>query len=181
MSYTTNRQPQGIIKNIEGFLREGIIAELVAINDYSIFIESTDNKKLKELFHHIMEDEKKHYSIFLKVLRSIDQEEKELAEEVEEHVKIMQKGKYSDFTNKVIREANLLVLIREAIKGELEAILLYKDFIENLNDENMIRIINEIIRDEKEHTEELSRALILLDKDKYGELDSSKPKKKKAE
>jgi len=38
MSYTTNRQAQGIINDFETFLREGKIAEIVAINDYSSFI-----------------------------------------------------------------------------------------------------------------------------------------------
>ena len=181
MSYTTKRQPQGITKNIGGFLREGLIAEVVAINDYSNFIESTENKQLKELFHHIMEEEKRHYSIFLTVLRSIYQEEKELAEGAEEHVKIEQKGKYVDFTNKVKKEVNLLVIIRNAIKGELEAILLYEDFVMNLCDENIAKIIKEIIKDEKEHVEELTRALIILDKDKYGDLNSTVAKKKRVE
>lgn len=74
MSYTTNRQPQGISKNIETFFREGLIAEIVAINDYSYFISLTDNKEVKDIFHHIMEEEKRHYGLFLQALRSVDKE-----------------------------------------------------------------------------------------------------------
>ncbi|WP_238918345.1 ferritin-like domain-containing protein [Clostridium sp. YIM B02555] len=181
MSYTTNRQPQGVMNNIDGFLREGLISEMVAINDYSDFIESTDNRQIKELFHHIMLEEKRHYSIFLTLLRSLDSEERELSEEVKDHLKISQKGKYSDLTGKVLKEINLLVVIRQAIKGELEATLLYQEFVDNLTDENLIRIINEIIRDEKEHVEKLSRALIILDKDRYGDLNPSMPKKKRVD
>ncbi|HBA05314.1 MAG TPA: rubrerythrin, partial [Clostridium sp.] len=29
MSYTTERQPQGIAKSVEDFLREGLVAEVV--------------------------------------------------------------------------------------------------------------------------------------------------------
>ena len=170
MSYTTERQPEGAAKSVEGFLMEGLIAEIVAINDYNYFIASTDNKELKEFFHEIMEDEKRHYSMFLETLKSIDEEEKELGEGAEKHIKISANGKYSDYTNKCNKNTSLLVNIRDAIKGELEAILLYEHFIINLSDNIISRIIKEIIKDEKEHVEELTRALIILDKDKYGDL-----------
>lgn len=167
MSYTTERQPQGIIKTIEGFLREGLIAEVVAINDYSHFISATNNKELKELFHHIMEDEKRHYGMFLETLRCFDEEGRELEEEAKEHVSISSKEKYNDYTNKWNKDRGFLIDIRDGIKGELEAILLYQQFVNNINNNKVIRMINEVIRDEKEHVEELTRALIILDKDSY--------------
>jgi rubrerythrin len=170
MSYTTNRQPQGIIKSIDAFLREGLIAEVVAINDYSNFISETDNKDLKELFHEIMKDEKRHYSMFLSRLRCIDKEENELNEEAKAHVRISYKEKYKDYINKYSKDFNILVAIRDGIKGELEAILLYEHFLLNIEDNYTSKIIKEIIRDEKEHVEELTTALMTLDKDKYGEL-----------
>jgi rubrerythrin len=170
MGYTTERQPEGTAKSVEGFLMEGLIAEIVAINDYSYFIASTDNKELKEFFQEIMEDEKSHYAMFLKALKSIDEEENRLGERAEKHVKISSKGKYSDYTNKFNKNTNLLVNIRDAIKGELEAILLYEHFIINLSDNTISTIIKKVIRDEKEHVEELTRALIILDKDKYRDI-----------
>jgi len=170
MSYTTERQPQGIAKSAEGFLREGLVAEVVAINDYSHFITITENKELKELFHHIMEDEKRHYVMFLNALRCIDPEQAALEEEAREHVNISSKEKYKDYTNKYDKDVNLLVTIREGIKGELEAILLYEQFVRNLDNSTLVKIINEITRDEKEHVEELTRALVILDKDNYGTL-----------
>jgi len=42
--------------------------------------------------------------------------------------------------------------------------------VRNINNDTLIKIINEITRDEKEHVEELTRALIILDKDEYGTL-----------
>ena len=167
MSYTTERQPQGILKNVETFLREGLIAEIVAINDYSHFISLTDNKEVKDIFNHIMEEEKEHYGLFLQALRSVDIEEAELEKEVKEHVKISFKDKYSDFTNKK-NKSNILMSIRNAIKGELEAIILYEFFTSNIPNSTIVKIIKEITRDEKEHVEELTKALTILDKDKYG-------------
>ncbi len=170
MSYTTNRQPQGMSKGIEGFLREGLIAEAVAINDYSHFIASTENKELKEMFHEIMLDEKRHYSLFLEALRFVDEEQRSLAGKAKESVKISSKEKYKDYTFKYNKDVNILESIREAIKGEHEAILLYEEFVSNLESGSIVGVIKEIIRDEKEHTEELTRALIILDKDNYGTL-----------
>lgn len=169
MSYTTNRQPQGIIKDVETFLREGMIAEIVAINDYSHFISLTDNKEVKDVFYHIMEEEKEHYGLFLQTLRAIDKEHKELEAEVEEHVQISSKEVYKDYSNKKVKH-NLLISIREAIKGELEAIILYEFFTNNIEDSGIVKIIKEITRDEKEHVEELTKVLTILDKDKYGPL-----------
>ena len=169
MSYTTNRQPQGILKNIETFFREGLIAEIVAINDYSYFISLTDNKEVKDIFHHIMEEEKRHYGLFLQALRRVDKEQAAAKVEVDEHLEISSKEKYKEFNSKGSKN-NLLIHIRDAIKGELEAIVLYEFFIENLENEKAIELIKEIIKDEKEHVEELTKVLTLLDKDKYDDI-----------
>ena len=169
MSYTTNRQPQGISKGIGNLLREGMISEIVAINDYSLFIEQTDNKEVKELFHHIMEDEKRHYGMLLDALRKLDKDEYELQKQAKLHVKITTKEK---FKTKSKYSGCILSFIRDAIKGELEAIILYDDIILNIKDDYIISIIKEITKDEKEHVEELTRALVLLDKDSYGPLEN---------
>lgn len=66
MSYTANRQPKGILKDDETFLREGLISEIVAINDYSHFLNLTENKEVKDIFCHIMQEEKEHYGWFWK-------------------------------------------------------------------------------------------------------------------
>lgn len=169
MSYTTDRQPQGIVKDVEGFLREGMIAEIVAINDYSNFISLTDNKEVRDIFHHIMEEEKEHYGLFLQALRCIDPEQEELEKEVKTHMSISSRAKYKyKYYNYEKDKNNLLTYIRESLKGELEAILLYEFFIANIENPSIKKIIKEITRDEKEHVEELTKALIILDTDKYG-------------
>lgn len=169
MSYTTNRQPQGIIKDKIAFLREGMIAEIVAINDYAHFISLTSNKEVKEIFHHIMEEEKEHYGMFLNALRKHDKEHMIFKDEVKEHVNIPKKdeGKYTDMQIAKDKRNELLTYLRDAIKGELEAILLYEYFIINITDNNLIELISKITSDEKEHVEELTLALTILDKDCY--------------
>lgn len=167
MSYTTNRQPQGLLKDKQTLLREGMISELVAINDYTKFISATDNKEIKDLFHHIREEEKHHYMEFLDALRSVDEEECKLSEESSDHIQISSKDKYKDEMHLKNSKSGLLTDIRDSIKGELEAIILYEDLISNLDDENLISLIRHIVKEEKEHTEELTRALLILDKDQY--------------
>lgn len=173
MSYTTNRQPQGLLKNIENFLREGLIAEIVAINDYSNFISFTDNREVKDIFYHIMEEEKTHYGLFLEALRNVDKEQRRMYQNVADHIQISTKDKYKDFVTVKGNKGNLLTHIREAIKGELEAIVLYEDFIANIDDKILIDLINRIIKDEKHHVEGLTKVLVTLDKDKYGPLEYS--------
>lgn len=174
MSYTTNRQPQGIIIDKIAFLQEGMIAEIVAINDYSTFISLTNNKEVKDIFHHIMEEEKEHYGMFLDALRKYDKEQSELKNSVKNQVNISSKdiGKYKDSSYSKDKNHNLLIDIRDAIKGELEAILLYEFFVKNISDQYLINLINKIIHDEKEHVEELTLTLTLLDKDCYGPINS---------
>lgn len=166
MSYTTDRQPQGIKKNTETFLREGMIAEIVAIDDYSHFISLTDNKEVKDIFYQILKREKVHYGMFLEVLRKIDKEEGELKKKIYSEINICSKQKYKE-SNKV-EKGDLLDSIRILIKGELEAIILYEDFIENIKDQSVVSVISQIIREEKEHVEELTKALTTIDEDSYG-------------
>ncbi|MBY0756757.1 ferritin-like domain-containing protein [Clostridium sardiniense] len=166
MSYTTERQPQGMERNIETFLREGMIAEIVAIDDYSHFISLTDNKEVKDIFYQIMKREKVHYGMFLDALRKVDREEGELKRKIYSEINIYSKQKYKESTK--VEKGDLLDAIRILIKGELEAIILYEEFINNIKDQSIVCIINQIIREEKEHVEELTKALTTIDEDSYG-------------
>lgn len=170
MSYTTDRQPQGILKNDETFLREGLIAELVAINDYSHFLKLTENKEVKDMFYHIMEEEKEHYGLFLEALRIIDKEQCTLAQDVDEHFHITMKNYYKEYYSAKENKGLVLTYIRDAIKAEFEAIILYEDFLNNIESKKLFALIKKITLEEKEHVEELTKALVILDKDKYGPL-----------
>ena len=170
MSYTTNRQPQGILQNDETFLHEGLISEIVAINDYSHFLNLTENKEMRNIFHHIMEEEKVHYGLFLDALRTIDPEQCSLSKDVHKHITISCGNSYKDYSTSKSSKFFLLTYIRDAIKGELEAIILYEDFLNNVQSQKLFKLIKRITLNEKEHVEELTKALVILDKDEYGPL-----------
>ena len=59
-------------------LRADLIGELEAINQYQEHLDQTEDEKLKELWHHIIADEKEHVAEIVKLLREMDpvQEEK---------------------------------------------------------------------------------------------------------
>src|SRR3712207_1573423 len=118
-----------------------------------------------------MLDEKRHYGMFLEALRKCDCVEFEKSLDSISHVEIKNKplktrpyeGK--DNTSIILKE------IRDNIKGELEAVLLYESIIEEIDDKEIQNLLQRIANEEKEHTEELTQALIRLDKDPFGPLE----------
>lgn len=169
MSYTTERQPQGIPFLCTNLIREAIIGELVAINDYTYHIAHSNIKDLNNTWYHIMEDEKRHYGMFLDILRKYDPIQMERYKEALEHVKFTSKGKLDVCTTTFKSEKyKILNNIRNDIKGELEAVILYENHVAQIPFFDIKETFNEIIADEKEHTEELTLALLHYDKDTYG-------------
>ncbi len=65
-------------------LREDLIGELGAINQYQEHIDETENKEIKKVLGHIRDDEKEHMAELTKLLRELDstQEEKFKKEEL---------------------------------------------------------------------------------------------------
>lgn len=167
MSNTTDLQSLGTKNSDATFLMEGLISEIEAINDYSYSISLTENKEVKDILYHIMKEEKEHYGSFLEALRTIDSEFCSAAENVSRQLKITSKNSYTEYF--IGRENKLLLLtsIRNAIKGELDAIILYDKFLINVKSNELFKTIKKISINEKEHVEELTRLLNLLDIDKY--------------
>ncbi len=64
-------------------LREDLIGELEAINQYQKHIEETQNQKIKELLTHILNEEKEHVVEIIKLLKDIDEVQKEKFEKEE--------------------------------------------------------------------------------------------------
>jgi len=58
-------------------LREDLIGELEAINQYQKHIEETQNQKIKELLTHILNEEKEHVAEIIKLLKDLDEIQKE--------------------------------------------------------------------------------------------------------
>ena len=65
-------------------LREDLIGELQAINQYQEHIDEIDNEEVKKILGHIRDDEKEHFAELTKLIRKIDeiQEEKFQKEEL---------------------------------------------------------------------------------------------------
>lgn len=167
MSYTTKRQPQGCAYFYTNKIREAMIAELVAINDYAYHIAHSDIKDITETLQHIMEDEKEHYGMFLQLLRKYDPAQFKKYMEVKDHLKLSKTSRPINICVKPSQHM-LLNFIRDDIKGELEAVILYEQHIMEIPIPDIRETFLKVINDEKEHTEELTRLLIHYDKDKYG-------------
>ena len=65
-------------------LRQDLVGELEAINQYQEHIDEIDNEEIKKVLTHIMNDEKEHVAELTKIIRKIDaiQEEKFQKEEL---------------------------------------------------------------------------------------------------
>ena len=65
-------------------LREDLIGELEAINQYQEHIDGTESEEIKKVLSHIRDDEKEHVAELVKLLRKLDsmQEEKFQKEEL---------------------------------------------------------------------------------------------------
>ncbi|WP_454053174.1 ferritin family protein [Clostridium sp. Marseille-Q7071] len=169
MSYTTIRHPEGMVYSYDNLLRQAMIAELVAINDYSEILAYSDIKELNNILEHILEEEKEHYGKLLNLLRKVDEEQYYMYRRVlnENESKCLEPLRI-DYGMEKKDGRFILDKLREEIKGELEAIVLYEDQLRKIPDPEGRTIIYEIIMDEKEHVEELTQALLRLDKHKYG-------------
>lgn len=169
MSYTTIRQPEGMVHSYDNLLRQAMIAELVAINDYSEILAYSDIKDLNNILEHILEEEKEHYGKFLNLLREVDEEQYYMYRRIlnENEFKYLEPLRIDHGMEK--KDGRFILdKLRKEIKGELEAIVLYEDQLRKIPDPEGRRIMYEVIMDEKEHVEELTQALLRLDKHKYG-------------
>jgi len=58
-------------------LREDLVGELQAINQYQNHIDETDNEKIKEVLSHIRDNEKEHFAELVKLIQELDPIQKE--------------------------------------------------------------------------------------------------------
>jgi len=58
-------------------LREDLIGELRAINQYQEHIDETDDEEIKKVLSHIRDDEKEHVAEITKILRKLDKTQEE--------------------------------------------------------------------------------------------------------
>lgn len=169
MSYTQPQgQPQGTARHYINKLREILIAEIVAINGYQSHIAHSDIEDINQAWHSIMLDEKKHYGWILSLLRKYDPEQ---YRQFLEHKRDGAGPKeplcletQPDYLYSILNN------IREDIKGEMEAVVLYEDEFPDFPHKDIRTILRAIIVEEKGHAEHLTRLLLRYDPDRYNDL-----------
>jgi rubrerythrin len=76
MSYTNIKgQPQGSAYSFVNKIRESLIAEINAINQYQEHIANSIMTDINKVWKSIMQDEKNHYGLFLSLIKKYDGEE----------------------------------------------------------------------------------------------------------
>ncbi len=169
MSYTNSYgQPQGLAKTITNKLREALVAEIIAINGYAEHIANSDMEDVNTVWHRIMDDEKKHYGMFLSLLRKYDPaQNKAYNEHIEAAPRVTSVMQiYSPkYSSQII-----LNNIREDIKGEFEASVLYEQLAGEVTNADIKRTLMAISDEEKGHSEHLTRLLLKYDSDRYNGL-----------
>jgi rubrerythrin len=169
MSYTDPQgQPQGAARHYINKLREILIAEIVAINGYQSHIAHSDIEEINQAWHDIMLDEKKHYGWILSLLRKYDPDQ---YRQFLEHKKEGAGSKeplcletQPDYLYAILNN------IREDVKGELEAVVLYEAEFADFPHKDIRTILHAIIVEEKGHAEHLTRLLLKYDPDEYDQL-----------
>lgn len=169
MSYTNPEgQPQGYPYFFTNKIREALIGEIVAINGYTEHIANSNMQEINKVWQHIVEDEKEHYGRFLNLIRKYDPVEfKQYISHIHNNVMISPIQPYRPEYDRQI----ILNNIRQDIKGELEAVILYEQILYEMPYQDIREVFQEVITAEKEHTEHLTKLLISFDKDKYYNLE----------
>ncbi len=165
MSYTTtNGQPQGYAYTFINKLREALIGEIVAINGYANHIANSNMEQINAAWRSIMKDEKEHYGMFLTLIRKYDpMQYNKYLEHMNTKVNVTSLQTYQPEYNKQL----ILNNIREDVKGELEAVILYEQLWNEITIEDVKNVLYTVIQTEKGHAEHLTRLLINFDPDKY--------------
>jgi len=170
MSYTNkNGMPQGSAKLDTNKLREILIGEIIAINGYAEHIANSNMEEINAAWTSIMGDEKKHYGMILTLLRKYDPAQ---YQSYQENVgkKLGPKSPMQTFTPSYNKQI-ILNNIREDIKGELEAVILYEEQLSIIPYKDIRVALYSIINEEKGHAEHLTQLLLKYDSQKYNDLD----------
>ena len=166
MSYTNPLgQPQGISYFDTNRLRELLISEIIAINTYTEHILNSNNLEINMAWTDIIKDEKQHYAMLVDLLRKYDPHQYK-AFKYHEKVRFGPTSPIQRF------DANydvqiILNNVREDIKGELEAIILYEQYADTVSHQDVKDTLKQIANDEKEHSEHLTQLLFKYEPNQY--------------
>jgi len=169
MSYTNpHGQPQGIATLDTNKLREILIGEIDAINGYANHIANSNMEDINTAWKSIMRDEKKHYGMILSLLRKYDPQQ---YQSYKDHIgdKLSPKSSMQIYKPNYDKQI-ILNNVREDIKGEFEAVILYEQHIALIPYNDVRYALYTIINEEKGHAEHLTQLLLKYDTDKYDDL-----------
>lgn len=170
MSYTYPAgMPQGAARLFTNKMREILIAEIYAINGYQTHIANSNMEDINAAWHSIMDDEKKHYGMMLELLRKYDPIEYKsyLAHKSD---RLGPKSPMQTYKPEYDRQI-ILNNLRDDIKGELEAVILYEEELPEFRYSDIRMSLRTIINEEKGHTEHLTELALKYDPDPYNGLD----------
>ena len=71
MTYNSDYEEEGVDIDLE-MLREDLIGELQAINQYQEHIDAMDDDEAREVLEHIRDEEKEHVAQVTKLIRKLD-------------------------------------------------------------------------------------------------------------
>ncbi|MFZ7102926.1 MAG: ferritin family protein [Peptococcaceae bacterium] len=168
MSYTQlNGQPQGYPYYFTNKIREALIAEIFAINGYAGHLANSNMEDINAVWRSIIQDEKDHYGMFLTLIRKYDPvQHQQYLEHVHQKIIVTPLPAYKPDCNKQL----ILNNVRDDIKGELEAVILYEQHLAEMPYQDIRNVFYTVIKAEKGHTEQLTRLLLKYDPDKYNDL-----------
>ncbi|MDR3564882.1 MAG: ferritin family protein [Negativicutes bacterium] len=170
MSYTTiYGQPQGIPYHFTNKIREAMIGEIIAINGYAEHIANSNMVEINTAWKGIMGDEKKHYGMLLTLLRKYDPDQYAKFQE-DKGVKYGPKDPMQPYKANYDKQI-ILNNIRQDIKGELEAIILYEQELADIPCDDIRHVLYLVAREEKGHVEYLTQLLLKYDVDNYDSLE----------
>lgn len=155
-------QPQGAAKSVTNRLRQAMIAELIAMNGYQEHILHSNMPEINAVFQHILEDEKRHYNMFLALLRKYDPAEYRMYRQVQNEPGPGRKSPLQPY-RPMYKEQIILNNIRADIKRELEAVILYEQEEDGVSERDIRETFRSIADEEKEHTEHLTALLQIYD------------------
>ena len=170
MSYTNGYgMPQGFAKLDTNKLREILIGEIIAINGYAEHIANSNMEDVNAAWTSIMGDEKKHYGMILTLLRKYDPAQyQSYIENIGD--KLSPKSPVQKFTPNYDKQI-ILNNIREDIKGEFEAVILYEEQLAIIPYQDVRYALYSIINEEKGHAEHLTQLLLKYDSQSYNGLE----------
>lgn len=166
MSYTVpGGQPQGKPVFVVSKLREAMVAEISAINQYTQHIANSNIEEFNKVWRAILHDEKKHYGMFLTLLRKYDPVQYE-AYLYFKNASIETNRAFLTYKPEYDNQL-MLNMVREDIKGELETSVLYDQYAFEIACPDVSHTFSIISRDEKFHAEHLTRLMLTYDPEPY--------------